>query len=247
MFKFLVSMSLILMSTANADTRNIFVIQPTAVKDVYGYTLASKFIDNVKVRVLTTDLLDGNWNSEAQQYLTRYLTTTYDDRTFISLSKPLRQSNGESVDVLESFDLSFTTLPVYVVSDTSSVSRSRLLYISSQVAVESFTVFTASELRNTISTLQSYSEGVIVINTFRITDEWNAQLTYYDIEHIVVTSNNKHIDIGVCGPRFQTSFAVGFDADYFDPNAIETPMLCSSIRGVRRWPEFLTVPHRIHR
>lgn len=247
MKRFLAALSIIFSMNANAG--NLLVVQSNVVRDIYGFELTNNLNFDGFMRVISTNIIDDrNRYSELRTYLYRYIKRAYNRDTMLVIGSSSLEGDFTLINVMDEFDITFTNLPIYVISDNSAVAASRLRMLRTQRETENYFVGTELELTKLVSDLQKEPHGVIFINAFNITNEWNRILTYYEIENRIVKGNKNHVDVGVCGPSFSTSFAVGVSLHNFSMSYEKgTSILCSSLEGVRKWPNFATVRHKVLR
>lgn len=124
------------------------------------------------------------------------------------------------------------TYPVYSINTHSDLSKSRMIESTA------YYVETEYELRQVLSSLNKKPAGYLYINAFDIMDGWSQHLGYKEIEQIVVATNSRHADIGVCWPHFKTAFAVSPTVEemksLFLGNSITATTYCASIGRLKK-------------
>lgn len=100
----------------------------------------------------------------------------------------------------------------YIVTDSSALATLRLTELKTRLEgldVEIHIVNTVLEYRKLLLDLQKEAVGTIVMNVFGLKDEWNNTVGYAELEKIMVATNRRHIDVGICRSGFKTALAVG--------------------------------------
>lgn len=101
---------------------------------------------------------------------------------------------------------------VYIVTGPSFNSKLREAEIAKWaegLEVETFRVSTVLEYRKVLLDLQKQDTGTLVMNVFGLLDEWNQNVGYGELEDILLATNKRHLDVGICRDGFDTTFALG--------------------------------------
>lgn len=241
--------SLVVVSSL-AQARDLFILQPTAVTDVYGYELTYWVLHYKGDRIanlLSSDLLDTDPWSQESDYLSRYLTahSMEGDYEFLTLGADAPEGVDVSIafNVLNRFDITFLDdKDVYVISDNTFLAKQRLNNITNQIDIKrNIEVSKELEIQPLVRSIPFNDSVVVVINAFRVEDEWAVPVSYYDIESLIIKSTNNPV-VGVCGPSFKSDFGVGpttHDIGAIMQDLTFIPVPCAHLESVNKWPVFL--------
>lgn len=105
---------------------------------------------------------------------------------------------------------------IYIVNDSiteTSGYEVGLNFDPTGYDVEKFSVLSEQELRSTILSLQLKPEGILVINTFHLFDDYGRPVSIVDAIATASSYNKKHIDISLFRPHHDSTLAIGFHPD----------------------------------
>lgn len=221
---------LILCVTGNAQS--LSVVQSAIVHDLYGNTIVSKMLtdeDDHMIDVLNVREFAHDNSSYSRDALTKVVRNWVGIRKpglvlflgepALDIGVPTKYSSvlfgGQTfnmVAVTAAADYNSKWDPIYIINGHSSLALLRYADLAKQLEgkkLEVFDVGTVLEYRTVIHNLQSEAKGTIVLNVFSLVDEWKNNVGFNEIESLLVTSNKRHVDVGICRSGFKTTFALG--------------------------------------
>lgn len=189
------------------------VVQSRAITDLYG----SAFIEHLGIK--DAILLERQARQpDVAQVVKSYVHTEKFDKVIL-LGQFYSIDETKHIPVFTQFVLpaSIVRGPIYVLQGASKLEEERKNVIEKQAKIdETFNVETEYDLRKALAALRSLPRGFIIINVFSLRDNWGEKRSYKSIEEIVVSSNSKHVDVGVCYKGFRTAVALGPTPDDID-------------------------------
>ncbi|AGS82128.1 hypothetical protein O152_gp233 [Pseudomonas phage PaBG] len=217
-----------------ANAQSLLVVQSATVNDLYGNTIIAKILEDQNgsvdhIAVFNARQFTHDRSAHSREILSKVL------RTYVEHSKPsaLLFLGEPIVDVgiptqyssvlIGSTSFNTTALkaasiynkhwsPVYVISDNSVLANLRLQELRRQldgIELDVTTVSTVIEYRQALLDLQDQPKGTLVLNAFSLLDEWQDSVGFAEIENLLVKTNRRHVDVGICRNGFKTTLAIG--------------------------------------
>lgn len=181
------------------------------VADLYGHVFTGKYLI-----IQSTEAKDVDYVLNYAIEWERSLGQTIDENT-----------NGILTEIEP--DASFFDMPVYSINGVGSLEERRAR------GDENFTVTSEFELRKVVTDLNTREKGFIFINAFSLTDVWGNRMSYDAIEKVIVETNRKHLEIGICRNNFRSAYAVGPTPDELDSiiEGAKSTRLCANLNRLR--------------
>lgn len=217
-----------------ANAQSLLVVQSDTVHDLYGNTIIAKILEDQNgavdhIAVFNARQFSHDRSEHSREILARVLKT-YTDQSkpsmllflgepVVELGVPMKYSsvligsttfNSTALKAASVYNKKWS--PVYVISDDSILANLRLQELRQQldgVDLEVTVVSTVLEYRRALLELQDQPKGTLVLNAFSLLDEWQEPVGYVEIEDLLVKTNRRHVDVGICRNGFKTTLAVG--------------------------------------
>lgn len=217
-----------------ANAQSLLVVQSSTVHDLYGNTIIAKILEDQHgavdhVAVFNARQFSHDRSAHSREILAKVLKD-YTEKSKPSLllflgepevpvGVPTKYSpvltgpktfNTTALKAASIYNKKWS--PIYVISDDSILANLRLQELRQQldgVELEVTAVSTVLEYRRALLELQDQPRGTVILNAFSLLDEWQEPVGYAEIEDLLVKTNQRHVDVGICRNGFKTTLAIG--------------------------------------
>lgn len=207
MVRYLITLIYLYGLTFSLNAQSVdLVVQSKAVSDLFGTSI----IDHLGIK--DAILLERQARQpDVAQVVKTYVKSEKIDNVIL-IGQFYDVGETKHIPVFTQFKIpnDFFTEPVYVLQGASKLEEERRNVIDKQVKItRTFSVETEYDLRKAMTELRNLPKGFVFINVFSLKDNWGEKRSYKTIEEIVVNSNVRHVDVGICYDGYRTALAVG--------------------------------------
>lgn len=217
-----------------ANAQSLLVVQSSTVNDLYGNTIIAKILEDQNgsvdhIAVFNARQFTHDRSKHSREILVKVLRFTVEQsppsellflgEPVVDVGVPAKYSsvligsatfNTTALKAASIYNKKWSS--VYIISGTSILANLRLQELRKQlgdVEPEVTTVSTVLEYRAALLALQDSPKGTLVLNVFTLLDEWQEPVGFDEIEDLMVKTNRRHVDVGICRNGFKTTLAIG--------------------------------------